>query len=376
MNPRNDRLIDRSKKQRRAIVIASLGSGGAERVVSYLSRAWAEEGHQVGIFTWEAADTEPSYPMHPGLQIQGLDLARSSGGSRLRGLAANLGRAQILRKSLAAWAPDVVISFVDTTNIVACLAGLRAPWPTIVAERSDPATAPLPSHWRKSRRLLYPRAAAVITQTKSAMQYFAGRRLRTRAVIPNPVPPPRLPPAPMAEREQLVLAVGRLGPEKGFDRLITAFAQVAPSDWRLVIAGSGPLRQQLQEQIDDSGLTVRASLVGFITDLHRWYDRASIFCLSSHYEGFPNALCEAMAGGCAVLSYDCPSGPADIVQHQVDGLLAPADEPQTFANSLAQLMGDMQLRTELAGRARNLPERYSERAVLEKWDTLIRGVTS
>ena len=126
----------------------------------------------------------------------------------------------------------------------------------------------------------------------------------------------------------MVVAMGRLSPEKGFDLLIDAFARLAAqhADWRLEIAGEGPERDALQRQIDAAGLQPQVQLVGWVSDPERFLSRSALFVMSSRYEGFPVALLEAMACGVPVISFDCDSGPREIIRPDVDGVLVPAGD--------------------------------------------------
>ena len=130
--------------------------------------------------------------------------------------------------------------------------------------------------------------------------------------------------------------------EKGFDRLIDAFAQVAsPHDeWTLEIAGEGLERKDLQQRIDRQRLGDRVTLMGWVDEPETWLSQAAIFVLSSRYEGFPVSLLEAMSLGLAVISFDCDSGPREIIRHQVDGLLVRPGDVAGLAQAMQCLIDD------------------------------------
>jgi GalNAc-alpha-(1->4)-GalNAc-alpha-(1->3)-diNAcBac-PP-undecaprenol alpha-1,4-N-acetyl-D-galactosaminyltransferase len=121
--------------------------------------------------------------------------------------------------------------------------------------------------------------------------------------------------------EKNILAVGRLNRLKGFDRLIKAFSHLDQKDWKLAIIGEGSERNNLENLIYDLNLEAYISMPGRTKAIEKWYKKSAIFVLSSRIEGFPNVLCEAMAYGCACVSFDCIAGPNEIITDKVDGYL-------------------------------------------------------
>src|SRR5262249_50312577 len=160
--------------------------------------------------------------------------------------------------------------------------------------------------WRFLRNWIYPLANRIVVQTERTALAFPSRIRQKAIVIPNPVHPPS---AVDAQRESTrsVIAIGRLTKEKGFDLLIRAFARLSTRhpEWRLTILGDGPLRMEIEHLLDELGLKEAVKLPGEVKNIDDYVTQAEIFVLSSRYEGFPNALCEAMAGGLAVVSADC-----------------------------------------------------------------------
>lgn len=195
-------------------------------------------------------------------------------------------------------------------------------------------------------------------------------------VIPNAAPE-WLPSKPRGLRDKLnsptILGLGRLSEEKGFHTLIEAFARIAGQfpAWHLTIFGEGPERSRLERLIEDRGLTARVHLPGWTTDAAAVLSQADLFVLPSRYEGFPNALLEAMAAGLPCISFDCDSGPREIIRHAMDGMLVPPGNRDELARTLAQLMEDRNLRDRLGTEARQVRERFSPAEFYRRWDAVL-----
>jgi Glycosyltransferase len=158
--------------------------------------------------------------------------------------------------------------------------------------------------------------------------------------------------------------------QKGFDILIDSFGRIA-SDfpaWDLVILGDGDDRDALTAQVAAAGLEKRVLLPGQVGNMPDWYERADLYVLSSRFEGFSMTIVEAMASGCAVVSFDCDAGPGDIITHGHDGLLVrEVGDPQALAEALSTLMKDDETRALMASRARAVVERFSVARVFSLW---------
>jgi glycosyltransferase involved in cell wall biosynthesis len=152
----------------------------------------------------------------------------------------------------------------------------------------------------------------------------------------EPLPDEALPPGPF------ILAASRLTLEKAFDVQLKAFALVRKShpDLHFVILGEGPLHGLIEEHIERLSLQGAVWLKGFENNPFRWMKRARVFMMASRMEGFGNALVEAMALGCPVVSTACPYGPREIVEHEINGLLSPVDDVDALAQNLIQILDE------------------------------------
>lgn len=364
---------------RLTLVINSLGGGGAERVLSTMANWWADHGVSVTLITLAGTGSD-FYPLSPAVRRVALDLSRPSSGL-LDALRANAARVAGLRRALRNSRPDAVISFCDITNVLVLAAGTGMRVPVIVSERIDPRRYPIGRFWSALRRLVYRRAAALVVQTEALRPWAETHTAPGRvAVIPNPVRVEaataecQIDAATRQAPEHRIVAMGRLDPQKGFDVLLRAFARCAlqAPDWTLTILGEGPERPALECMISELGLAGRVTLPGRVSDPAARLRAADLFVLSSRFEGFPNALVEAMACGLPVLSTDCPTGPAEIIRPGVDGVLVPPDDEEALARALLYLIENPDERRRLAARAPEVAERFSLERVMAMWDQVVK----
>ena len=361
------------------LVISSLRPGGAERVISIMANHWARRGCGITLVTIDAGSAD-FYALDPRVTRVALGVAGNSYGVR-DALARNADRVRRLRHAIRAARPHAVISFMTSTNVLAVIAARLERVPVIISERTDPTQDGASTIWNGLRRLVYPRAQAVVVQTPEvhrwAETFLSPHRVRT---IPNPVllPPetemgdddPR--PASSDQRRRIV-AMGRLESQKGFDVLLRAFAKCRADfpDWSLVIIGEGEDRLSLGSMASELGVADAVTMPGLVRNPFAVLRSADLFVLSSRCEGFPNALLEAMAVGMAVVATDCRNGPRHIVRHGIDGVLIPPDDVAAMADAMAGLMGNDLYRRALGARAVEVKERFSVDRVMAEWERLL-----
>jgi glycosyltransferase involved in cell wall biosynthesis len=267
--------------------------------------------------------------------------------------------------------PCVLVGTRPALNLL--VARLAPPGVVRVGQEHMHARAHRP-RLRADIRRTYPRLEAMTVLTSpdegAYGEILAGAR--TRLVrIPNPVP--RIPGPGADPQARVILAAGRLTQQKGFDLLIDAFGPVAERhpDWELRIYGGGSHRKALAAQIERAGLAGRARLMGVVDGLGPAMSEASVYALSSRFEGFPMVLLEAMSKGLAVAAFDCPNGPSDAIEDGVDGrIVGPEDVPALTA-ALLELVEDEALRRRLGAAAVRTATRYELAAIGARWDALL-----
>lgn len=328
-----------------AFIVPSFGPGGGERVASLLCNWWAEQGHAVRAITFEAPDAEHHYTLDADVtlrQIASFNRRRNLASS----VATNVRRLFRLRAALNDFKPDVIVAFITEANVVALWAAFGLGIPVIVSERNQPDRPGLGAWRRAARRLSYPMAAALVVQTEAIAEWGRKRFRVPVPVIPNPVHLALALKRSEEASEKLLLAVGRLVRQKGFDVLISSFARVAAAhpNWKLGVYGEGPERAALERQIRSLSMTERISLPGLSRDIGAAYAAAALFVLPSRFEGYPNVLLEALATGCPVVATDCPGATAEILQDGRYGVLVPPENVDALASALDRLMSDETLR--------------------------------
>lgn len=357
-----------------ALVIPALTAGGAERVMTTLANEWVRRGRQVTVLTLDDGSAAPFFPLNPAVVHRPLALMAHSRHA-LDALRNNFKRLRALRAALRQEHPDVVISFLDSTNVLVLLASRGLGLPVVISERIDLGRHRIKPAWSLLRRGCYPWADRIVVLTKRALEGFPSSLQSRLEVIPNPVLPPSGQAAahPPVAPELRVVAMGRLVRQKGFDLLLEAFAGVSPwfPEWRLLILGEGPERSALEAQRDRLGLADKMDMPGQVQTPAAILACSSLFVLPSRFEGFPNALCEAMACGLAAVAADCPTGPREIIRAGLDGLLVPPDDAAALASAMARLMADDGERRRMASHARDITQRFGMERVMALWEKVI-----
>jgi glycosyltransferase involved in cell wall biosynthesis len=371
-----------NKNLRLVIFIPSLCGGGAERVTSNLANYFFNKKWSVTIVTLASIESD-FYVLHSGVERISLNLENNSAGL-LSAIINNSNRIFALRRVLKQLHPKVALAMGDSANITLALASIGCKdLLTVGSERTYPPCHYLGSAREFLRKYLYGLLSAMVTLTQESSDWVYNHTNAQKVfVIPNvaifPLPnqDPLLDLSIIPKGCNILLAVGRFSKEKQFTLLISVFQQLADSfpNWVLVILGEGLERKLLLEQIKSFGLIDRVYLPGQAGNMKQWYESADLYVLTSSFEGFPNTLVEAMAHGTPAVSFDCDTGPRDIIRNEVDGMLIPLNNISALKEGLRRLMSDRLLRLRFAEQALGVRERFSTKRIMNIWDKLFKDV--
>ncbi len=347
--------------------IPRMGGGGAERVVANLANEFDKRGNSVVIYT--PTDNKSFYRLNPNVKIWGENYYVSK--KKL------LRQITLLFNGIRLWfsykrridqeKPDIIISFLTETNCIALMHKYKK-CKLIVSERNDP------TRYNKVVQTLikkiYPRANVLVCQSKKVSEYF---NCRHSVVIPNPIDNKNIPDAYIGERMKVIVGVGRLTNQKNFANLINAFSKLNSrfDDYKLEIYGEGPLRRNLENLIAELNLNDKVKLMGAHKDVLRQINNAALFVMSSDYEGYPNALAEAMAIGLPVISTDFYSGVARELILENNGLIVPINDSAALTKAMENLLDDPEKLKKLSAENVKIREKLSISNIADKWFEII-----
>lgn len=336
------------------IISPSLKIGGIERALVVLANHFNEKGYFVTFVS--CLRGQRFYFLDNKIKL--IEPGFTHKGGLISGVLFYPRLVQFVRKQVKKTNPDVVLAFGDWFSPVVLLALYGTKHPVFISDRTSPDYKfkfPIP----QLKKWLYPKSAGFIAQTIRAAEYKRkqfGDKLNIR-VIPNAIREVIL--YPEIQRKKVILYVGRFAWEKGPERLIQAFSQIDDrAGWQLHMAGTGPLLVPMKKLAEELGCNDSIVFLGQVEDVDSLFARSSIYVLPSVLEGFPNALCEAMAASLPAICFDSIPHEA-ILTNQVDGLVVKDGDLEGLKNTLLTLMHNQILRNELGFHARKISERLS-----------------
>lgn len=344
-------------------------SGGAGNVVQIL----ANEFEKMPDFCPVVAILNPhssKYKLSGSIQTVEYKMSDNKSDNKLIFLRRNL---KTIRKIVADIKPDGIISFLDNINTNVCLSLFFNKIPIIVCERSNPLAIKPYGLYRYLRPLAYLRANKISVQCECFKEFMPCMKSKM-IVTPNPVSKP-----PIIKTDYAIngpikfISCARLAEIKQFDLMIKAFAKIHSqlNNSILTIYGNGPQRDYLSSLADKLGLNDCVYLPGATNNIYEKLSTADIYLMTSRQEGFPNALCEAMAVGLPVVAFECHQGLRDIIDNGINGFLIQADDVDDMCSLALRLTSDDSLRKRVGNEAKNVVEKFSTAKICSLWERLV-----
>lgn len=349
--------------------ISSLSGGGAEKVLITIATKMAEIGHEVSIISLEKRPQFYSVP-------DNITLIKYQNCGRIALIKDQLQVQKRIKKSKA----DVSISFLSRCNWIVLLSSLLKKNKVIVCDRNNP----IKEHSKFSfmiSNLLYHRADRVAVQTKQIKALYWKNLQSKIEVIENPIDTAKLDTqlTEKLQREKTILSMGRFEQQKDFKTLIIAFSKISQKypEWKMKIFGKGNMQDELQSLICSLGQEEQIILCGRTENPYAEMCRASIFVLSSFFEGFPNVLCEAMYAGDLCIASDCVSGPRELIHDGENGWLFPVGDVEYLTKLLdAVLLMENDGNKFRENAKRTVKRLYLDKIILKWTDMIHRTVNS
>ena len=343
------------------IVTGSMKRGGAERVISIVSNYYAS-------LEWDVCIVRCLYPeieYELDSRIKTIDISKQERNQKLDALR----MISCLRKIIKREKPDAVLSFMVTINIVTAVAckGLNIHF--FPSERNDPAVG-RSRYLQKAGTWAYCQSTLTIMQTKKARDYFCEKIRNKSVIIPNPVTVQEY---ASADKEKTIVTLGRLEKQKNQKMLIDAYSEfhkIHP-EYRLKIYGRGSLESELRAQVDDLGLNNMVDFMGNVSDVHHQIRNASLFVLTSDFEGLSNALIEAMMMGLPCISTDC-AGTDEIIDNGESGFIVKRGDIPALIEAMNTIIDDREIAERFSAEAHQRTlARFNADVICNKWKRII-----
>ncbi len=343
------------------------GYGGAERQIILLANALAQMGYNTTLVSLSA--NNPKYDIDKAVTYCYIK-------DKYKGKLNIIGRYLELKQKIKAVQPDVIITYWYQAVYLISFMSKTYFGKLIYSERGDPGDKEYSGLLGIIRKLTMNRVDAWVFQSKGAQSYF-NRAIKCRScIIHNPVYVSSRDFPYVTSREKRIVSVGRLHKQKNQSLLIEAFARIADQfpDYILEIYGDGELKLMLDEKIKKMSLTNRVYLRGACKEIHSKIYNASLFVLSSDFEGLPNALIEAMSLGLPCISTDCrPGGAREIITNQKDGIIVPTNDVVALSEAMKSLLSDVPKASKFGRNALVHSKEFEPETIFEQWRNLIES---
>ncbi len=339
-------------------ISAGLAGGGMERSLTNIANYAASNGHKVTILN--LFTTEIFFDLHPDIVVIWPTLDRN----KMHRLVYAIRLLPFIRKIIKGIKPTTILSFGEWFNGYVLLATRFLNIPVFITDRMGPLLN-LGFLLETARKIMYKYATGIIAQTSIAANIlYQNTKNKNIRVIPNALIAID---SNVSVKKNQIVTVGRLTREKGHDVLINAFALLPKNDWTLHIVGDGNRRKFLNDLVAHHNIKGKVIFYGHLKEFSAILGKSDIFVLPSFYEGFPNALIEAMSVPLACISSNCVAGPSDIIEHGENGLLFETGNIGELAKCLERLINDHDERQRLATKAIKIREQLDFNTIASQY---------
>lgn len=370
--------------------IETLSKGGAERVIANLSNYLVNLKEIENVDILNIYNTDVAYKLDEKVNLYTIETKYVryenllNNGNKISKLVfkvkkffKNIYRKRKVEKFYKKSNYDVIIAFLPEPSFMILSLKNKLNIPIIISERNDPNKEYNNIRAKHLMKKLYPLADGIVFQTPDAKKYFDGIVNSNYEIIPNPVNDLFIKNPYSEERKKVIVNVGRIEGQKNQLLLIKSFEKIMDKfpDYKLIIYGEGSKKEELIKYINERKLNDRVVFAGQVDNIYDKIYDASLFVLSSDYEGMPNALIEAMCLGLPVISTDCPcGGPKMLIKDGVNGFLVPVNDENIMSETISRILAHDKLRKELSINASKLKEMVSSNVVNQKWLKFIQTI--
>lgn len=352
-----------------AFAIDTNTAGGGERVIATLANYMSNKGYETYLINSDS--TSAFYEIDKRVHIMKMNLDREQTG-KLRRL---IKKYKYLKEFFRREKPDAVVTFLFNMEAPAIMAGLATHTRIFTSVRNT-AWA-YPKRERQFRKLFYPKIAGVVFQSKTVQHYVDFKKLKNSTVIMNPMADDVIEPIhpiPYSERRDIIISVARLEKQKNHEMTIRAFSQICNDfpTFELHIFGEGSLRSQLQNLINSLGLEEKVFLEGAVPGAISSNRDAKLFIMSSNYEGFPNALAEALVHGIPSISTDFDTGVAsELIEEGKNGWLVEVGNVEQLAKKIRYVLSIGSAVNNISEESAKVFYTLSSERVCQEWENFI-----
>lgn len=360
-----------------AFAISSMAPGGAQRVVSALSKKFIDR-FEIIIITFQ--DKPSFYPIDERIKIISCTNQINPSKNIISAFYLNIRLIVSIIKILRKNNVNLCISFLTTVNTLTIIASKIIGIPIIISERNNPIIVPPNRFWRFLRNASYKYSDYLVVQSNGSRRFFKKITPNHKIkIIQNPISENIRINNTRSEinlnnEEIKILSVGRLTKNKAVHITILALSKLSVTNWRFYIAGDGPLLNELIELCKSLNILHKVMFLGNIKNVEDYFYDADIFVFTSRSEGFPNALMEAYYSGMPCISTNCDFGPSDIIETNEDGFLIPVDDVESLKEKLGILITNKDIRSQFSIRAMNKSKRFEITHIANQWYDLIEDL--